>query len=306
MKFLFFTDPHIGAVAPICRKDKWPDAIFNKLKQIIHLADQEKIDYLLCGGDWFKSNTPNPPYWLVGEMIEILKAGPPIITILGQHDIYGHDYTTYSRGVHGLLNQLSNFHVLNGSISIQNCRILGLSYHSMILPTLKAGQFSDADICLIHAMITPQPVIWEHILSQEIPKQWSICFCGDYHPGLKDRAQSIFNPGALARLTINDLSRSVQVIIYDFASNAIQFHSLNAAPSDEICNIEYISQQPPFEQLERLMAALPFLDNIEISQNFLNYIHQIGLQLGFTDAIISLAQQYYSQIDRQSSHVNIS
>lgn len=90
MKILFYTDLHAAHQTPRSRTGSYRDDILLKLREIIDLANQHEVDFLVNGADTFDRKSPwQVSHDLVREMIEIMRGYPAHrhLTVVGTHDV---------------------------------------------------------------------------------------------------------------------------------------------------------------------------------------------------------------------------
>src|SRR5690625_1104720 len=233
MKFLYVTDTHIRGTTPKNRMDAYVDTLFEKLTEVVHLANGEKVDVLLHGGDVF--DRPDLAPNIVGQFAKIfIQANMPIYVVAGNHDTFGHNPMTTPRTMLGLLDSFGVMNVLEpgepvviekGDLRVQ---ITGQPYHydldqrDVKLDYYPANETkADYLIHLVHSMLVDQ-ALPEGIAYTMIDHIWGtsadILLTGHYHGGfgIKERNGTyICNPGALARVNNHwtEINRMPKVII---------------------------------------------------------------------------------------------
>ena len=286
MKLMFITDTHFSSQAPLRRKDKWPDVCLEKLQATVDSAKKHKIDYILSGGDWFKALVPEPPYWLAREVKMILNSGPPVISILGQHDVYGHNPDTFSRGVLGLLES-SNFRILEDIMFLEDGTVLkGFSHRDSLLSEIvHPDAFKDCDIALVHAMVVPYPVAWDHVVYDQIVPHQAIICCGDYHPGFLK--SPILNPGSFMRLSIESIPRVPYLLRLDTVSESVCTFWIQTVPTAK-------HSEDVFD-MDRYEKDKDSLDKAEVLSNFINQMKgvvSLNTEYNLSALIDSLATRF--------------
>lgn len=219
MKLLFFTDTHIRMSKPRNRLDDFYETTLKKLEEIKNYANENKIDYVLHGGDLF--DRPDSAIKPTSEVGKILSSfNMPIYIVAGNHDIFGYNTKTLNRTMLGLLD---NFHVLNiipedgillnsDEVSIL---VLGKDYSSDIdlnkenYIIKKSNLKYDADIVIniVHGFLTDRPFLKQvpHVLIGEITDtEADITLAGHYHTGFKTQyidGKFFSNPGSMVRIS---------------------------------------------------------------------------------------------------------
>jgi len=216
VKFVFFTDPHVADKWPASRIDNYKAAILEKIMWVINLANS--IDaYIIVGGDWVHRFNGRPS--VVNSIMEILRfANKDIFGIIGNHDIYGHNYEvikdvfTGSLFASGLVTLLtSNPLILKDSgISIQ---LTGTNYRPDIDKdktsyNVKKLASADRAIHVTHSFLlaTPWPSISEDkfTMIDNVNTEADVVCIGHDHKGfgIQERNGVIFtNPGSLGRIS---------------------------------------------------------------------------------------------------------
>ena len=240
MKLLFFTDTHIKATNPISRIDDYLNTVEVKFNEVKGIIEEEKIDYVLHGGDLF--DRPDVPVRIVGKFANILKSfGVPIYMISGNHDIFGHNPSTVERSMIGLLNTLNIINLIkkdepiilkDSNLTVQ---ISGAPYIYDIDSNFKEYYFPDRlenmdyHIFMIHSFLLDKPFIntVSHTLIDEVKDvDADIILSGHYHTGfgVKEYNNKYFvNPGSLLRTnsSIPEMNRTPEVIIIELNKEKI-------------------------------------------------------------------------------------
>src|SRR5690606_177669 len=98
-------DLHYRGTNPRARLDDFQEALSAKLLETIHLARDHKADCIIIPGDVFDG--PSTSWGVVADLIQILKSAPcPVLSIHGNHDIYGQNPATRHRTPYGLLSKI--------------------------------------------------------------------------------------------------------------------------------------------------------------------------------------------------------
>jgi exonuclease SbcD len=69
MRFLFFTDDHKRGTSPENRTDNFPATLVRKLKELVEIAQEYEVDYILHGGDFF--DVPSPAISVCADFLEV-------------------------------------------------------------------------------------------------------------------------------------------------------------------------------------------------------------------------------------------
>jgi len=85
MKFIFSTDHHNSSINISCRKDFYPDTIYEKQRFIIQKGEELGIDALLIGGDFFHNRRVSQEY--VNRLNLLYRAASFVVGCdIGNHD----------------------------------------------------------------------------------------------------------------------------------------------------------------------------------------------------------------------------
>jgi len=211
MRWLFSTDWHLCDRRPGTRVD---DDFFEtqtaKVKEIFTIADNEQVDLILHGGDFF--DHPLMDLHLINSTIQLLKLSPvPIRIIFGSHDVLGYNIDTRTRTAIGTLLKA-------GVVELVKTEAFGINATTKHTVELYKG--IEQQIILTHNMLLPKEVIFEHILCDTIAPvlpEGSIVLCGHYHQPFnhfnEEHQIRFINPGCLIRTDISEATHAPMVLI---------------------------------------------------------------------------------------------
>jgi DNA repair exonuclease SbcCD nuclease subunit len=132
MRFLFFTDDHKRGTSPENRTDNFPATLVRKLKELVEIAQEYEVDYILHGGDFF--DVPSPAISVCADFLEVYQQfSVPVFAIPGNHDLFGHNTATLPRTMLGTKSFI--FHDYTVSI-FADTHPYSSCYH---LPRIAAG-----------------------------------------------------------------------------------------------------------------------------------------------------------------------
>lgn len=286
MKLLFFTDTHIRGTTPKNRKDIFVDTIERKLVEIINIIKEEKIDFVLHGGDLF--DRPDVSIAIASKFAMILDKIPvPFYLVSGNHDIYGHNPDTINRTMLGLLDALGVLRLIKNGEKIilekDNIKVqlTGQPYvYDIDTPNhLDYYLLKDIDpdvnysIHMVHGMLLDRPFIKgiPYTLIDDIKDTLAdITLSGHYHGGFKVTKideKYFINPGSLLRITnsLKEIERIPQVILIDLDKSVTirQIPLKTALPGEEVLDRKEIENnlfksERIFEFKQTIDAALDF------------------------------------------------
>lgn len=256
MKVLFFTDTHIRGTNPRSRLDVFQDTLYNKLNEILNFIKENKINYVIFGGDLL--DRPDVSLSVMQRFIYLLNQFPkPIYMVLGNHDIYGQNPNTVNRTIIGILETLGIVHILDNNHVIledeeMKIKVTGANYYYDIDVDINKEKYisKNKDGCdylihVVHGMLMEKSFIKEvpHTLIDDIfsMTEADITLCGHYHTGfgaLKINDKYFVNPGALVRInnSLSEIKRSPSFAVINLEKNNIEIsiEKLKTAPEGEL------------------------------------------------------------------------
>lgn len=266
MKFLFFTDDHKRGTSPERRKDNFPETLAKKLAEVVRIAREREVDFVLHGGDFFDS--PAPALSVCAEFLPILGAlEVPLYVVAGNHDLYAHNFETFGRTMLGLLVRLGFVRLLTleplylrkDGLCVQ---LTGKSYNYDIDQEdkpiaargylVKKAKECDFAVHVVHGMLLPRPFPAKPytLLEEVFPTEADLTLAGHFHvgfPEVEHQGKYFFNPGALVRLSGNpgELKRQVQVLLFDLSGGKLRYEKIplaTALPATEVLDVAQLSE----------------------------------------------------------------
>lgn len=255
LRILYFTDTHIRGTTPKNRKDDYTDTLEKKFLEVLEIIEDEKIDFVIHGGDLF--DRPDISVSIVSKFANIInRIKVPIYMVSGNHDIYGHNPLTVNRTMVGLLDNLGIINIIDnmGKIILEKdhikVQLTGQPYiYSIDDPNNRkyyivdhVDQGIDYSIHLVHGMLLDRPFIKgiPFTLIDDIKTtKADITLSGHYHSGFKKTiidGKYFINPGSIVRITnsLREMDRQPQVAIIDLNEEIdIKFRPLLTAKSGE-------------------------------------------------------------------------
>ncbi len=294
MRLLFFTDTHIRGTSPRGRTDDFFAAMKRKFTEIIAIAEQKQVDYVLHGGDVF--DRPNLSPAIVREFAQLFRQfHVPVYAIAGNHDIYGHNPATVERTMLGLLEAFGVLTLINHGevteLKKDNLKVQlsGQPFHYDLDKRPIAEDYSvtnqiDADYCIhmVHSMLVeralPDGVPHTMVSSLwEIENDADIVLTGHYHAGfpLQHRnGKYIVNPGSIARLSNQhaEIKRYPQIVLIDLKEEInIQFLPLTSASKgtdifDRTLQEETLYRQEKWAQFAQEVSSVGEYRGIQVEE----------------------------------------
>jgi len=266
MKILEIGDLHLSLKKPANRlDDDYIGTILGKLDQIHQIAIQKKCDIIVQVGDFFDTSVICDRLKTI--LIEKLKDWiKPIYAIYGQHDISGHNASTFERSPLRVLAAAGCLTILGKSPrTFQSCPVAlyGASFGQDVPDPQVEEEFN---VLVIHDMIGDKPLFPGHELTRpksflkQHPK-YDLVLVGDYHYSFQQeyRGRWMLNAGAVIRKTISERDQKLipSVKIFDTESKQIETVALKVAPVDSILNIKASQKEKNKNQeLENFIKSL--------------------------------------------------
>ena len=296
MKLIFITDTHGMASNPGSRLDIFSEAILNKMRYIGKYAEEIGASAILHGGDWL--HTPDVSESFVRELSRIVNNYPcPVYGVLGNHDIYGYNPTTFNRTSFGVAEGVGVFTRLGQEpILIEDgedkAAITGQdSYFDLDKP----GHITDytstriingyVNIHIVHGMLVERQ--WPQVACTTIDDVMNgkpnsdIILTGHEHTGFGvitkynecDRKIMFCNPGSLARVTAGtgDVRKDVRMAVITVSGSEYNVELVNlpigiARPAIEVLDINKLAEEKANK--ENLQKFITKMNNTTVQQDF--------------------------------------
>lgn len=321
LKFLFMTDTHHTAINPTNRLDDCFLTTLDKVKEIGDIVQEEHIDYVLHGGDFFNSpNISDNVASTVGKVYQNIKA--PIIVISGNHDVVGNNASTISQTKLGLLGELGIVRLLNKyeTISIEKggvtVDITGSPSDFGINNDKEAfivrEKTANINIHMVHAMLLKEDAKFgTYMPLSEIQKitKANITLSGDFHLGFEPveyEGKVFINPGALVRKYnfIEEIERKPQVVIitiYDDKTFDYELRKIKCAKSgSEVLDRSVLETKQLYEQkLEDFKKSIESNSSKSYTVNINEIIEMIAKQDSIEDKVIKVAIEKIDTVKKE-------
>lgn len=220
VKFLFLTDSHITGKYPRMRNDEnLNDTFINKFKDVMSVAKNNDVDFIIHGGDMFHS--PDVSNKLVGEIAKILNPNvldtPPMYVCPGNHDLQGQNIETLPFTKLGLLDCTGVIKVQSRKSPITihkeglTVKVEFQEYYHGIDGENKHKDYSvdrdgaDVSVLVIHSMLLDKPFLDQvhHTVVTDVDTDADLVLSGHYHEGfdpIKHNGTLFINPGSAFRV----------------------------------------------------------------------------------------------------------
>ena len=284
-KFIITGDIHFRGTNPRARLDTYMEAITGKIYEVYDLARRYKTEALIIPGDIFDS--PGTSWSVATELAMILQQSPcPVLTIHGNHDVYGGNAESKYRTPYGLLARVGIVRDIEDNPVIKDGVVISGHGFTVETDTVNGkGQFNPLNasaacfnIHVVHSMLmdhTP-PFDMRHTLISQVKTTAKVIISGHLHTGFgrsgkegyvfrRDDGVLFINPGALCRLSAHhaEMERPVQVALLevDTSGNASSHVALiplrSALPGHEVLSREHLENEVEREaRLEKFLSLL--------------------------------------------------
>ncbi|MGB4504322.1 MAG: metallophosphoesterase [Syntrophaceticus sp.] len=255
MRFLYFTDDHKRGTTPENRLDIFPVTLAHKLQEVVKIAREQEVDYVLHGGDFF--DVPAPAISVCADFLEIYQQfSVPVFTIPGNHDLFGHNIATLPRTMLGFAARLGIVHLLGKEpIYLEKnglrVQLTGQGYHFEMdrrerhLDYMIKKKDCDYAIHMVHGMLLERalfPGAFYTLIEQIWDTEADFTLAGHNHLGFPDTEKDgkyFLNPGALVRLSNHqqEMKRPVQVVVIDLSGSCPTYKKIrlkSAAPGEDV------------------------------------------------------------------------
>lgn len=275
-KFLFFTDLHFKTMNPVHRTGSYPDDICVKLTEVYKIANQEKVDCVLFGGDFFDAYKSFDVQWFRKIRDIICDSGLKTYAIIGQHNLLGYNLETYVNSTTSLLEELcgkDRWETIKDSVELN-----GVEIHAShctgdfegLKEILAKPKKLKKKIVLAHCLLytATDKLIGAKDVKEFKNDSTDLVFSGDLHCGYPPQkvGRTMFaNPGALCRKEINE-DRPVQVALVEMGENSLDVKYVplaSARPYEEafeVSQVELIKKEAEKEKVDE--ATREFAEKI--------------------------------------------
>ena len=295
MKLIFITDTHGMASNPGSRLDVFSEALLKKMEYIGQYAKEIGATAILHGGDWL--HTPDVSESFIREIARIVHSYPcPTFGVLGNHDIYGYNPTTFNRTSLGVAEGVGVF-VRLGSTPIfleGEGEVVALTGQDSTFDLDKPGHegmYTDTpshetymgkpctDIHIVHGMLVEKE--WPQVACTVISDIKDRCaadiiLTGHEHTGFGVKRYSdvtFCNPGSLARVTAGtgDVRKDVRMAVITVEGNNYDIELVNlpidvARPASEVLDTDKLAEEKANK--ENLQKFITKMNNTTVQQDF--------------------------------------
>lgn len=288
MKLLYFTDVHLRGTNPLGRIDDFYNTSLDKLREIISYANENKIDYVLHGGDLFdRPDTAIKPSSQAGRLLSSFDM--PVYTIVGNHDIYGYNKNTLERSMMGLFISLNILRPIpkEGLILKKDdlrVQVFGTDFSlgidkspdNYVITEDMIDQSVHKVINVCHGFLIDKPFVEgvDHTLIGEISHtRADLTLAGHYHSGFMTQSidgKVFANPGSLLRISRSqrEVQRRPKFIEINITQDKIDLKDIylkSAKAGEEVFDMQIV-RDSQFRQERMMVFADSIRQDVDLDQ----------------------------------------
>lgn len=288
-KFIITGDWHVKGIAPRARLDDFKTSLFRKIREVFSLAAKHQAAAIIVPGDILDS--PQTTLGTLAELGRLLQDAPcPVLTIPGNHDLWGGNPASKFRTPYGLLAQLGlvqdltfrefikenlwnkepGIYVSGHSFTVETDTPLGVNQFQPPSVTDASGQADPhiVQIHVVHSMLMDRRPGFDmrHTLISEVKTNAKVIISGHEHLGfgIKQREDGVLfiNPGALCRLSahVAEIERQIQVALLTIENGQTSAELIlikSALPGHEVLSREHLENEVEREaRLDKFLSLL--------------------------------------------------
>ncbi len=304
--FIICGDLHYRGANPRARLDDYKTALNKKLHEVFSIAARYNAKAIICPGDIFDS-----PSVALGTIAELglnialtlkakilgnsLQESPcPILTVPGNHDLWGHNPASKPRTPYGFLamlgyvwdlteepfeagiNPYADIIITGHGFNVETDTPLGKEQFDPATQFVQLEDSNDFRIHVVHANLMDHSPSFDmrHTLISQVETTANVIVSGHLHTGFgnsyiyrRDDGVLFINPGALCRLSAHhaEMERTVQVAlitVHEGKENGWECEAeliplKSAAPGHEVLSRAHLEAEA--EREERLEKFLNLL-----------------------------------------------
>ncbi len=324
IKFGFFTDTHLRFETPEERTDNFLQSMLLKLEEIGQIFKDEKVDYVLFGGDLYDSDTVAKSV-ITGTQTVLRSWQLPIIGVVGSHDYIGYQMKSLKSTALGITESAGIIDIIGGyghpnHILLDDGRsdsttvaVVGMPHTYTFTDDKENMYFEHVEstsfqIQMVHADLNDKPVPWRHILVESGLTDSDLVLSGHYHPGWQTpivaRKKHIegntvyINPGSIARMKNTGVKRIPRVCIIEVEGNIFtnKFFTLKSALEHPFQEKKVkVEDENPMTDIQRF---LDLIGGTEISTiDIKTQLPLVAREYNFSEEVVAEAFMY---IDAQT------
>ncbi|MBT9164549.1 MAG: 3',5'-cyclic adenosine monophosphate phosphodiesterase CpdA [candidate division WS2 bacterium] len=234
MKAILVGDLHLREKAPAGRIDDFAQVQRDKVRQILTIAKEQRVDFILQAGDFF--DYPKQKKDFIYSYVDLFKEfAIPIYCVLGNHDLFSEKTPLYWLKLEKVIT------VIEDKIELDDVVLYGVRPYGEI-PQPENNNVMKKNVLVIHKMIGNEPqLLAQNIVScSQFANQtvnYRLRLVGDYHFRWEHFENGwTINPGAVVRLrrTKWDMMLEPSVVLWSSETEEITWYKLNFKPYKEV------------------------------------------------------------------------
>lgn len=314
LKFIVLGDLHLRTTNPENRIDNILEAIKSKLEFVFNYAKEHNVTAILCPGDTFDAGQVSNSTLIAAADI-ILKCPVPIITAVGNHDMFNYNINTYKRTSLYVLGRLTNrFYVRTADdfpfdfedsqhnkarITCQElCNELdrgdGFGYS---IPE-KHYDEKVVNIRIIHSMLlNHKPPFEQYTLVKDVKTNADVLISGHDHTGygvIKQNNTTFINPGSLLRLSAskNELNRKIQMCVIEIKYKQVNTELIEIPhkPGIEVLDRTKIEESNERQYAMDAFSALLKKNDVDCRVDIMTILNEIASAINEEKRIVKMAE----------------
>lgn len=257
-KFLYLQDFHFSGRTPINRTDNFYPSLLLILDEILSIAKEKKVNFIIDGGDFF--NSPIVSTIMVDDVLDrIEETQIRWYVLFGNHCEIGHSIEN-SKAT-SLAHMIRRSHFVNYLNTIEDNKyyIKGFEYfHNCEQKIKEEGLFHNKKnkftIAVVHALIVQKPLPYEcmHVVMKNIKTNFDIVISGHNHQGwgIKEiDGIKFINIGCLGRRKIDEKDIEPSCLQIDTETRDLKIIKLKSAKKgSEIFDFKKVEEAKLFEE----------------------------------------------------------
>jgi len=283
MKILAVGDFHLSDKRPRSRKDNYAESMRLKVREILQIARDEKVEAIIQPGD-FTDSWESPDKFKT-TWIKEFKNSPPMYTIPGQHDMRYHTSDIKNTPLGVLVEAIDNMHQAGeNGISLENNSgenifLYGAPWNQPIPKITTPKAFN---ILVTHRMIVMDK-LWAAQENYEVAgtfmrkSKFDLVISGDNHTSFhyaQPDGRLLINCGSLMRSNIDQESHRPCVWVFDTQDILRQIYlELKVQPFSDVMDLDRakiekkISDQKnlKLEELEKKLSTKSRISGLDYS-----------------------------------------
>lgn len=268
-RFGFFTDLHLAGETPRHRIDNFPKTLIEKLKESYEVVEKRGCSFMVFGGDWF-NNHRIFSYDVIAEAMEVVcEAGIPTYSVIGEHDLCGHNIQTYQTSTLAFfVRRCPQMKIIWEPMTIGDV-VLYPKHEPDRMEEMTSVLVDDSkyNVLVCHELITCDRAPFDIIDTNTLKLPFDLVLSGDLHSGYVPHHVGdtwYCNPGSIARRSTSDAKRFPQIAIIEVEKGGKPFIELVplrcAKPGTEVFgeSIAEIARSEDFDASQFAKELLEF------------------------------------------------